>query len=80
MPKGSGFILNITAPNRRDITAIDRYTQNNFGEAAADRYDMRIRQALRDIRDEPTRSGVRGRRAFCIPTSGSTICHRAATA
>ncbi len=61
MPRGSGFILNITAPARRDITAIDRYTQKNFGEAAADRYDMLIRQALRDIRDEPTRPGVRGR-------------------
>ena len=67
MPKSSGFRLHITAPARRDITAIDRYTGHNFGEAAADRYDVLIRQALRDIRDDPNQPGTRSRPGILHP-------------
>jgi plasmid stabilization system protein ParE len=59
---------------------LDRYTVSNFGEAAADRYDRLIRQALRDF--QMARSGPAPglSRRSCIPTSSSTICLPAASA
>ena len=61
VPKSSGFRLPLTGPAPRDFAAIDSYTARKFGDATADRYDLLIRQALRDIQDDPNRLGVKTR-------------------
>ncbi|MGI4826879.1 MAG: type II toxin-antitoxin system RelE/ParE family toxin [Janthinobacterium lividum] len=68
MSKNPRFSLYLAGPARRDIAAIDRYTLRTFGEAAADRYDILIRQALRDIQEDPDRPGARARPGALNPT------------
>lgn len=46
---------------RRDIRDIIVWSQDHFGTAAADRYSVLIRQALRDVHQDPVRPGVKAR-------------------
>ena len=46
---------------RRDIQETALWSENQFGAAAADRYGLVIRQALRDILEDPTRPGAKAR-------------------
>ncbi len=46
---------------RRDIKEIVAWTEEHFGASAADRYGALIRQALRDVLEEPTRPGAKSR-------------------
>ena len=49
-------------PNfRRDIQEIVAWSEDRFGALAADRYGLLIRQALRDVLEEPTRPGAKTR-------------------
>ncbi len=46
---------------RRDIAEIVAWSEDRFGTPAAARYGLLIRQALRDVLEEPTRPGSRAR-------------------
>jgi toxin ParE1/3/4 len=46
---------------RRDIQETALWSEDHFGGAAADRYGLLIRQALRDILEDPTRPGAKAR-------------------
>ncbi len=49
--------LIVTAPARSDLIDIRRYTRARYGVRAADAYDALLKQALRDLRDDPRRPG-----------------------
>lgn len=53
--------LIVTAPARFDLVDIRRYTRARHGMRAGDAYDGLLRQALRDLRDDPSRPGSRER-------------------
>ena len=53
--------LIITTPARSDLRDIRRYTVDRHGRRAADAYDNLLKQALRDIRDDPFRPGSKER-------------------
>ena len=44
---------------RRDLQETISWTEKRFGQAAADRYSALIKRSLRDLREDPTRIGVR---------------------
>ena len=53
--------LIITDSARSDLLDIRRYTLGRYGETKAKAYDLLIKQALRDLRDDPNRPGSRDR-------------------
>lgn len=53
--------LIVTAPARADLRNIRSYTVEHHGHRGADAYDALLKQALRDIRDDPLRPGSRDR-------------------
>ena len=53
--------LIVTAPARSDLRDIRRDTFNRYGEGTAAAYDALLKQALRDIRDDPYRPGSKER-------------------
>jgi toxin ParE1/3/4 len=53
--------LDVTAAARRDIAGILRRSLQEFGGAAAKRYDRLIKQALHDIAADPQRPGTKQR-------------------
>ena len=46
---------------RRDIQETALWSEDQFGATAADRYGLLIRQALRDVLEDPTRPGAKTR-------------------
>ena len=46
---------------RGDIQEIAAWSEEQFGTLAADRYGILIRQALRDVLEDPTRPGTKPR-------------------
>lgn len=46
---------------RRDIQEVVAWSEDQFGALAADRYGLLIRQALRDVLEEPARPGAKAR-------------------
>ncbi len=59
MPKT--FLPSYLPGLRRDIQEIVAWSEEQFGALAADRYGLLIRQALRDVLEEPTRLGAKAR-------------------
>lgn len=57
----SRYTLAVAQAARNDIIDIRRYTLTNHGKAIAAAYDALIRQAFRDIRDDPLRPGSQAR-------------------
>lgn len=53
--------LRITEPARADLRDIRSYSVEQYGTAGADAYDAVLRQAIRDIREDPLRPGSRER-------------------
>ena len=53
--------VRLSAAAERDLTAILQASETRFGGVAADRYRGLIAAALRDIRADPARAGVRER-------------------
>jgi toxin ParE1/3/4 len=51
------FKIVLAIPARRDFAAIIKRSRKLFGSDAAKRYETLVAQALRDIRDNPTRLG-----------------------
>ena len=49
--------VRFAAPVLRDIAAILKWSRREFGNAAAQRYDALIKQALRDIGEDPELPG-----------------------
>lgn len=49
--------LIVTAPARSDLADIHRYTRARYGVRAANAYDALLKQAMRDLRDDPLRPG-----------------------
>ena len=55
------YKLVITGPARQDIKDIKTYTRREFGAQAAANYDALIKQALKDVRDNPYGPGSKAR-------------------
>ncbi len=55
------FLASYLPGFRRDIQEIVAWSEDQFGAFAADRYGLLIRQALRDVLEEPTRPGAEAR-------------------
>ncbi|MEM7499615.1 MAG: type II toxin-antitoxin system RelE/ParE family toxin [Pseudomonadota bacterium] len=53
--------LIITDPARDDLADIRRYTRERWGDRMLDAYDILLKQALLDIRDDPNRPGSKDR-------------------
>ena len=60
--------LSITHPARSDLTDIRRYTIDRYGRAGADGYAALLKQAIRDVWEDPFRPGSRER-----PEIGASI-------
>ena len=58
---------------RQDIREVLKWTEQNFGEAAAARYKTLIKQAVRDIAADPERPGSKERPE--IMTKGARTYH-----
>jgi toxin ParE1/3/4 len=79
--KERGLQFHITGPARRDIAAILKKSQRDFGKAASLRYRALIRQALLDIEADPERPGsikrpeimVEGARTYHISLSRTRV-------
>jgi plasmid stabilization system protein ParE len=56
------FEVRLTRTAQRDIKAILNWSRKEFGEAAAERYQALIKQALNDIGADPERPGSMERR------------------
>jgi len=65
--------VRLTGAARRDILAVLKWSMKEFGERAALRYDALIKQALKDIGEDPDRLGSRARDD--IATDGVRIYH-----
>jgi plasmid stabilization system protein ParE len=55
------FLASYLPGFRRDIQEAVAWSEVKFGASAADRYGLLIRQALRDVLEEPTRPGAKAR-------------------
>lgn len=53
--------LLITTPAQSDLGDIRSYTQEHYGFLGAQAYDAVLKQALRDLRDDPYRPGSKER-------------------
>ncbi len=53
--------LSITDPARSDLIDIRRFTLNQYGRTTADAYGTLLKQAMRDIREDPFRPGSKER-------------------
>lgn len=58
---GKSYHLSLTARAQRDLADIRSYTVNKHGARAAKSYNALLRQAFRDILDDPFRPGSRSR-------------------
>jgi len=61
VPKKRRLQFDVAGPARRDIAAIVKRSLQEFGEAAALRYEALVRQALLDIKADPERPGSKAR-------------------
>jgi toxin ParE1/3/4 len=68
VPEGpSGFIqVRFTRTAQRDVKGILNWSRKEFGEAAVARYKALLKQAVRDIADDPQRPGSRERPEIMI--------------
>ncbi|MBW4039419.1 MAG: hypothetical protein HIU91_11210 [Acidobacteria bacterium] len=55
------FVASYLPEFRRDIREVVAWSEERFARRAADRYGVLIRQALRDVLEEPTRPGATAR-------------------
>lgn len=55
------YLLKITAPAERDLRNIFLWSQTEFGDSAADRYEALIAQAFADLVENPFRPGAKQR-------------------
>jgi toxin ParE1/3/4 len=55
--RSRGFEVRLTNTAERDVKAILNRSRKEFGESAAARYQALIKQAVRDIGDDPGRPG-----------------------
>ena len=53
--------VSITGPARGDLTDIRRYSVERYGRTIADAYNVLLKQAIRDVRDDPYRPGSKER-------------------
>lgn len=53
--------LTITNPARSDLLDIRKYTANRYGHSVASSYDTLLKQAIRDVREDPYRLGSKNR-------------------
>lgn len=53
--------ITITEPARSDLLDIYKYTVNHYGHNAANSYEILLRQAIRDVREDPYRLGSKSR-------------------
>jgi plasmid stabilization system protein ParE len=58
--------VHLTSTAQSDIKAILKWSRKEFGDTAAERYKALIKQALRDIGDDPERPGSAGRPEIMI--------------
>jgi toxin ParE1/3/4 len=60
-PVRKTFLASYLPALRRDIQEVVAWSEDKFGASTADRYALLIRQALRDVLEEPTRPGAKAR-------------------
>ncbi len=60
-PMRKAFVASYLPDFRRDIQEVVAWSEERFGIRAADRYGVLIRQALRDVLEEPSRAGAKAR-------------------
>lgn len=60
-PVRKTFLASYLPGFRRDIQEVVAWSEDKFGASAADRYGLLIRQALRDVLEEPTGPGAKVR-------------------
>lgn len=66
MPKKPRAQVHVTSAARRDIATIVRRSFEEFGEAASQRYEALLLQALLDIGADPKRPGSKERPEFLV--------------
>ncbi len=66
MAKSSKYEVRLTDTAKRDLSNVMEWTVEEFGERAALRYDVLIKQALKDIGADPERPGSNTRPAMMI--------------
>jgi toxin ParE1/3/4 len=66
---GGPFTLKLSTPAQNDIIEILAWTQEAFGDVGRTRYENLITTALVDLRNDPSRAGVRQRDDI-----GSGVC------
>lgn len=54
-------LITVTAPAERDLRGIFLWSETEFGNTAADRYQVLLEQAMADLADNPLRPGARRR-------------------
>ncbi|MGH9645884.1 MAG: type II toxin-antitoxin system RelE/ParE family toxin [Bryobacteraceae bacterium] len=55
------YTVRLTVPAIRDLTDVVKWTIQEFGEQAALRYDILIKQALKDIGADPEKGRLKER-------------------
>ena len=53
--------ITITKPARSDLLDIRKYTVNRYGHNAAGFYEILLKQAIHDVREDPFRLGSKSR-------------------
>ena len=53
--------VTITKPAHSDLLDIRKYTVNRYGHNAANSYESLLKQAIRDVREDPYRLGSKNR-------------------
>ena len=77
----TAYEIRLARTARRDSAAILKWSRNEFGEAAALRYAALMAQSLRDIGEDPERSGskerpeimIKGARTYHLEFSRSRV-------
>jgi toxin ParE1/3/4 len=75
------YDVRLTGPAKRDLSGLMKWTFREFGGRAALRYDILIKQALKDIGADPERPGskerpeimVRGARTYHLEFSRNRV-------
>lgn len=55
------YLITVTTPAERDLRAILLWSETEFGNTAADRYQALIAQAMVDLAENPFRPGAKQR-------------------
>ena len=75
MARPGKYRVHLTRTARADLFRVMEWTVKEFGDQAALRYDALIKQALRDIAEDPERLGSKEIRTYHLSFSRSRLPH-----